>query len=288
MLARHPKTGDPIRVITSNSSTWKSAKTIAWLTGNESGEYKWNRYDIGASTIDSWFKLKALNINVDVCCLLGGVNTCIKWLESGNASSCKIIGAPKALLETLGYNRLVELGITNMICIDEAHDLYPFLECPWNQTVNDARVVLSLILQYSIAFPVVDGPHTTIANNLGLKTLPILEPPSSFYYITQYYNPGNAKRAKEIDKCLKMNVECKYIDNIVLLNESLLKLPVESSKIKQYNIGSRLTFYYVFKWIYDSAPENALICIANSDIHLDDSWKALWSVDMSSTFFALL
>jgi hypothetical protein len=52
MLAHHPKTGEPIRIITSNSSTWKSAKTIAWLTGLESTEYKWNRYDIGASNID--------------------------------------------------------------------------------------------------------------------------------------------------------------------------------------------------------------------------------------------
>jgi hypothetical protein len=288
MLAHHPKTGEPIRIITSNSSTWKSAKTIAWLTGLESTEYKWNRYDIGASNIETWFKLNSLNIDVDVCCLLGDISTCIEWLRSGNAASCKIVGAPKTLLETLGYNTLAELGITNMICIDEALDLYPFLERSWDKTESDAKLVLSLILQYGMAFPIIDGPHMSIANSLGLKTLTTLEPPANLYYVTQYYNPANTKRAKEIDKCLKMNVECKYIDKIILLNESSLKLPIESNKIKQYNIGSRLSFYDVFQWIYKDAPEDALICIANSDIHLDDSWRTLWSINMESTFFALL
>ena len=288
MLARHPKTGEPIRVITSNSSTWKSAKTIAWLTGLETAEVNWNRYDIGASNIDAWYKLKGLNIDVDVCCLLGDPNTCIEWLEKGHASSCKIVGAPKSLLEILGLNRLAELGITNMLCMDELLELYPFLELAWDKTESDAQIMLSLILQYGVAFGITDGPHTTTANSLGLKTIATLEAPAPLYYVTQYYVSPNPKRAKENDKCLKNNVACKYIDKIILLNEAALELPIKSAKIKQENVGSRLSFHHVFQWIYNDAPEDALICIANSDIHLDDSWKALWSINMEATFLALL
>ena len=117
---------------------------------------------------------------------------------------------------------------------------------------------------------------------------PKLKLPSPLYFITQYYVPEVAKRAKEIDRCLKTNNACKYIDKIILLNESMLQLPVQSSKIKQYNIGTRLRFDIVFKWIYENAPSNAIICIANSDIYIDNSWRNLWSINMNSIFFSIL
>lgn len=288
MLARHPKTGAPIRIMTSNSSTWKSIKTIVWLNGSEDINKPWNRWDVGASCISAWHSLKRFNIDVDVCCLIGDTKDCISWLEEGNASSCKIIGAPKDLLETLGIKKLAKLGITNMICMEEVLELYPFLERKWDGSESDARIILSLILQYGQTFPVDEGPHTYIANKLGLKTEPTLHLPNPLYFITQYYISPKEKRAKEIDTCLKMNEKCDYIDKIILLNESMHKLPIVSSKIEQNNIGKRLTFADVYKWIYEKAPKDALICFANSDMYIDESWRQLWSVNMNSTFFALL
>ena len=288
MLACHPKTGAPIRIMTSNSSTWKSAKTLVWLNAYHDMSVSWNRWDVGASTIDVWYALTRSGLQVDVCCLLGDVKECIDWLENGHASSCKIIAAPKDVLETLGMNKLSKLRITNMVCLEEVLELYPFLEKPWDKTEDDARLILALILQYGHTLPVAEARHTYIANNLGLKTSIALSVPDPLYFITQYYVPTKPKRAKEIDRCLKMNNDCKYIDKIILLNESMYELPVTSNKIEQCNIGKRLSFADVFKWIYESAPKNALICFANSDIYIDDSWKQMWSLNMNSTFFALL
>jgi len=288
MLAHHPKTGAPIRIITSNSSTWKSEKTIVWLDGDDSTSAAWNRWDIGASNIDAWTALNKAGINVDVLCLMGDIYKGIYWLKAGNAPSCKIITAPKALLEELGINKLAELGITNMLCMEEVLDLYPFLTNPWDGTEADARAILSLILQYGRAFPIAECSHSEVANTLGLTLSSTLQPPHPLYFITQYYVPEVSKRSKEIDRCLKMNNACKYIDKIILLNESIFQLPIQSNKIKQYNIGTRLRFDIVFKWIYENAPEDAIICIANSDIYIDDSWKAMWSINMSSTFFSIL
>lgn len=288
MLAHHPKTGAPIRIITSNSSTWKNQKTIVWLDGSEDMSLKWNRWDVGVSSIDAWKKVKAAGVNVDVCCLIGDIGEGIEWLKASNASECKIVAAPKSLVATLGVDKLAELGITNMLCIEETPELYPYLEYNWDNTESDARVMTSLILQYGRAFPVNEGPHTGVANTLGLSTSSELMIPPPLYFVTQYYVPSNSKRAKEIDRCLKANVDCKYIDKIVLLNESMLTIPLQSSKIKQYSIGKRIGFDTVLKWIYEKAPEDAIVCIANSDIYIDDSFRALWNLNMNSVFFALL
>lgn len=170
MLAHHPKTGAPIRIITSNSSTWKNQKTIVWLDGSEDMSVNWNRWDVGVSSIGAWKKVKAAGVNVDVCCLIGNIGEGIEWLKASNASECKIVAAPKSLVATLGVDKLAELGITNMLCIEETPELYPYLEYNWDNTESDARVMTSLILQYGRAFPVNEGPHTGVANTLGLST----------------------------------------------------------------------------------------------------------------------
>lgn len=282
MLAHHPKTGAPIRIITSNSSTWKSSKTIVWLDGTEETQ-AWNRWDVGTSSVDAWKRLTDAGTQVDVCCVLGSTDSCIEWLKAGNASSCKIIGVPQNIIETMGLQTVAEIGINNMVCMEETSTLYPFIGATWDTTEMDARTILSLILQYGRAFPI----HNPREVSQYMNVLPMLLAPPPMYFITQYYVPEKKSRAKEIDRCLNMNIACKYIDKIILLNETMLELP-QSEKIQQYNIGTRLRFDIVFKWIYDNAPENALICIANSDIYIDDSFNALWAVNMESVFFALL
>ena len=288
MLARHPKTGAPIRIMTSNSSIWKNQKTIVWLDGSESPAIAWNRWDIGASSVSAWKQLKAKGIKVDVCCPLGSIEETVTWLQEGNAEDCKIIGVCQAAIEAITLEKVAELGIINMVCMEETHILYPHIDTQWDGSEHDARVVLSLLLQYGKTFPILETSHSVVANVLGLCITPALVTPPPLYLVTQYYKPSKPARAKEIDHTLKMNVACKYIDKIVLLNESMIELPIQDDKIVQYNICARLHFDSVLKWIYDSAPEDALVCIANSDIYLDDSWKALTSVNMDSVFFALL
>jgi hypothetical protein len=60
--------------------------------------------------------------------------------------------------------------------------------------------------------------------------------PKELWFITQYYRPEKVKRAREIKKCLEMNIQCPVVDKIILLNETDLSksFPADSSeKIKQ-------------------------------------------------------
>ena len=206
MLARHPKTGAPIRIMTSNSSTWKNQKTLVWLDGSESSKIPWNRWDVGASSLDAWNKLTAKGIKVDVCYPSGSIHECIEWLKAGHAESCKIIGVAQSVIEAITLEKLAEYGIINMVCMEETFVLYPHIDSVWDGSEQDARVVLSLILQYGKTFPVSHTSHSVIANVLGLYIQEDLQTPQPLYLITQYYKPSKSTRAKEIDYTLKMDL----------------------------------------------------------------------------------
>jgi hypothetical protein len=287
MLAKHPITGAPIRIMKSEGSIWRDAKTINWLSGAEDPSISWNRYDIGASSVDAFTALSKKGIRTDVCILLGDTDTAAKWIEDGNASKARIIVVPKAVLLKIGYKRLFELRINNMLCIEETIELYPFLEVGWDGTEDDARLMTTIILRY-LKTNAADCPHLPITRALGITVLDEPVVPSQVFFITQYYTPDKTKRQREIDLCLKKNIECAYIDKIVLLNEKLYELPYQSEKVRQVNVGSRLRFDTVFKWIYENVPAGAIVVIANSDIYMDESMKLLWSVSMKDKFLSLL
>ena len=77
--------------------------------------------------------------------------------------------------------------------------------------------------------------------------------------IQQYYIPNNNDRKKEIQFCLKCNLNNKFISTIYLLNEreytlGELGIPVNSKwdslakqKLKQIMIRSRLSYYSAFQ-----------------------------------------
>jgi len=286
MLARHPKTGAPIRVIKSDGSVWRDSKTLAWL--DTAPIASWNRYDIGVSSITAWRAIHG-KFPIAVCVLLGDLDECEAWMRAGNASTVRILVVSKALLLKIGFNDLVKLRVSNMLCIEEAFDMYPFLEKTWDGSEDDARIMVGLVLRYSKTGPVkTTVAHTMVASTLGLTLMDSVSPPHKVVLITQYYVPEKRRRANEIDLCLKKNVECSYIDKIVLLNESMLELPVKSDKIYQESVSTRLRFDIVFKWIYDNYEPNTNYVIANSDIYMDESLRVLWSVDMRDRFLSLL
>jgi len=198
-----------------------------------------------------------------------------------------MVAVPKAVLNMIGIEELASMRITNITCLEECLSVYPFIEKEWDGSEMDARTIVGLILRYSITCPIEKNLHSDTADTLGLKCEPVILKAAPLILISQYYIPSKRQRAKEIDHCLKKNLECKYIDKVVLLNEEIYELPV-NKKIVQIKVNGRLTFKTVVKWIYDSAPHDALIVIANSDIHLDDTWHNLWSVKMDDIFISLL
>jgi hypothetical protein len=94
------------------------------------------------------------------------------------------------------------------------------------------------------------------------------------YLFMQYYIDPVRTRQKEIEGCLKFNVENPLIDRIYMMNERTYK-PKElggltSSKIVQINISKRLMYSDVFHYVNEQQLKGYII-IANSDIFFDET-----------------
>ena len=284
MLARHPLTGKAIRILNCEAALWKDAATLVWLTAASDPSAKWNRYTVGTTSITDYEALKAAGTTPDICVAMDTVGVA-EWLESGAWRALSVVAVPKATLMTIGLDRVRQMGITNMLCLDEVHHIYPHIGAAWDGTAADACVMLAAILRYARTGPIASQPPRICGT---LKVLPTVEPPAPLVFLTQYYRPDKTARRKEIDACLARNLACPLIDRLVLLNETEnIPLP-ESPKLTVKSIGNRLNFADVIRWIQEEAPAGSLVVFANSDIYLDDSWRALWSVNMANTFLSLL
>lgn len=258
MLARHPKTGAPIRIIKTESSIWRSRKTLAWLPKGASASYPW---DVGVTSS------AAATGNVQVVVCLGPPEEEKAWLQSDAARGIHLIAVPRNLAASIGVERLVELKLGNLICLEEISHLYPYVDA-WDGTVDGAKRTVGTMLRYS--------------RNL----LEPAEQPAPLIFITQTYRTINTQRQKELDECLTRNLECPYISRVVLLNET--ENAPKHPKIEEHVIGKRITYASVIRWIYESAPEDAIVVFANADIYIDETWRHLWSIDMTDVALALL
>ena len=290
MLARHPLTGAPIKILNCENSIWRDQQTLVWLDGaivKMHPNAAWSRYDIGVSSLEAAAALKAAGIQPDIVVPLGPTEDVSAWLQSSARAQARIVAVPRAVLEFLGQQAVIALRATNMVCLEECLQLYPFLETSWDNTEADARVMIATILRYGITCPVEQTTRMT-----PVRLLRECVPPPPLVLVTQYYRPPKAKRGREIDLCLRKNVACEYVDRVVLLNESDdVALPPDLSgnaKITTQSIDGRLNFMKVMRWIADEAPVGSYVAIANSDIYLDETWRTLWSFNMADKFLSLL
>ena len=283
MQARHPKTGAPIRILQSEGSIWRDQKTLAWLDDIPTEPELWKRYDIGVTSVKAYTMLKKEGIDPSVFICLDQSDTALEWFKKYAANSPAIVAVSKAFIEAVGIDTLISLRVRNMICLDEMKDLYPYTGGAWDGTVEDAKVLLALMLHTGRTFPVAPTTRPTY----GLKCESALVPPQRLWLIQQYYEPQKDRRAKEIKHCLDMNIRCPLVDKIVLLNEKPYRLP-SSNKIQEVVIGDRLTYAGVIKWIYENVPQDIIVVFSNSDIYLDETLRSVWSTSLEDKFLALL
>jgi hypothetical protein len=101
---------------------------------------------------------------------------------------------------------------------------------------------------------------------------------NDIHMFIQFFIDKNNERNNEISQCLKNNIENPYISNIHLLNEKIFSnsdMGIKcSSKIKQVNIGKRLKFKHVFKYIRLNSLTGYFV-IANTDIFFDSTIEHL-------------
>lgn len=278
--ATHHKTGRKVGIINQSTSTWKDKKTLVWLDDTVDTNVSWNKYDVGCISVKNYNTLVENKIVPDILVAVSSDDT--QWIRN-NFRKVKILFVSNTILNELTESFFKENKVNNILSLNEVHLLYSFLGNEWDGTINDACILVSLILRYCETFPL----EQPIRNTYSLKVLNELKIPQELWYITQYYSPKETPRRIELMKALSNNVKNRYIDKIVLLNESNVKFE-KHSKIEEVIIGKRMFYNDVLEYIYDKVPKDVIVVFANSDIYLDETIRNVWSVNMEDKFFALL
>lgn len=293
-VATNPKTGAPIKIIQLETSIWRNAKTLVWFdaTAAAAPNPRFARWEVGAESIAAADALLAAGLPPDVILCLDDPATVEAWLAAGHWSKTRLTVIPKETVTKIGVQNLAKLRVTNMLCLDEIHELYPFVGHAWDGTLEDAKALTAITLRMRFSFPVAaPQPRAAVATSFGVSFEATLREPSPLVLVTQYYSPDKSRRRKELAACLEKNVENPIIDKIVLLNEAPVALPpaaADSPKVEQQIIGHRPTYADVFRWMKTVEPET-IVAFANSDIVLDaESWRPLWATNLERQFLALL
>lgn len=283
MLAKHPKTGAPIRILRTETHCYRDAKTLVVL-GEQEKNKRWSLYDtlaIGLSTVLSWSE----TVKPTFLCFTEATKEVLEYIRSGECREAKLCFFSRAVLEAYGFERLMKERQNNILCLEECNDMYPYAGVRYTDESSSEQIAVQIarILRYGRLMCGKDG----IARD-ELKLVSYQLPPE-LWLIQQYYKPSKSKRERELKTCLQRNFRNPYIDRIVLLNESDMSGEFEfGNKVHQEVIGRRLKYADVIRWIAESAPQNTICVFANSDIYLDETLKQLWSLNLDDKFLSLL
>lgn len=110
----------------------------------------------------------------------------------------------------------------------------------------------------------------------------------NIHLIVQYYKCAHQDRQKEIDICLRNNLQNQYISSVHVLTEvpfDFSGFPNEE-KINQTVIGERLTFERAFQHANQHQNDDIWM-LSNSDIYFDETLQCLLDVCMDKVVFAL-
>jgi hypothetical protein len=302
MLAKHPITGAPIRIMRTETHLWKNQKTVAWLrqppAEDASRFRRWDTLVFTPELAESW----ALSLGHFPSAIVLREPTAanLAWLENRAPRQRNLLFLSKALMDAYGTERLEKEKFINVICLDELGEIYPHVLRKYEPTESDTTTALSIALVYrakrffGVDASELDDDSQTVRYLFEAKEtynieIGALKTPEPLWLIQQYYDPGKPKRARELKKCLEENLKNPCVDRIVLLNEENLanRLPT-SPKIRQVVLGRRMTYADVIRYIYDEVPSGTLVAFANADIYLTETWNQLWSIKMRDTFLSLL
>jgi hypothetical protein len=178
--------------------------------------------------------------------------------------------------------------------LEDMYSTYPYLMHPWDTTVEDGVACIATVFMYR-HIANWNGSElrksSLTVNNVRWTADPNCVPPS-ICIMTQYFVHSNAKRAREIRKCLMNNCVNPYVDKIIMLTEKDLSAEWSSlrgrDKIEQHIIGTRLTYADLLRATVDFVLPNTIVAYTNADIYLDESIVHVYGLDMRDKMLALL
>uniref|UniRef100_A0A6C0ANP3 Exostosin GT47 domain-containing protein n=1 Tax=viral metagenome TaxID=1070528 RepID=A0A6C0ANP3_9ZZZZ len=290
MLATNPTNGKPIRIMNSDASIWKDSKTLTFMKEPYSPDMRrWRRWDILVTSASPEF----LAWKPDIVLLTDESLEANLWIKTEKAKKIRFILVSLKAIKTLTSQGFDVSTLGNVICLEEFESMYPFLGEPWDGTLEDAIMCATIIFRYNKLIGLAPS-HARLQklafSDLKLSVFQTHKAPEPLVLIQQYYKPADKTREKELKKCLEMNLKCDFVDQIILFVESAnLAIPADPlKKIKQIPLKSRLTYAHCIDTIQNLIGADSLVAFANADIYFNETWRAIWSVNLADTFVALL
>jgi hypothetical protein len=307
MQARHPTTGETIRILRADSQVARDQRTLVWVRPTFKSSGKWLRWSpiisepSAASCIEDGIPTIVITHSVDSA----WVPILKKLFAEKDAELIWVV--PRAVHKRFSSEPEFPVWERTMI-YEDLYDAYPFLGEPLKAEDSVDKVVVSVahILRFHRLAWTVEEPtsfHTGVGAqvNAWRKSCDakLINVPTDAdadrvipqcWLIQQYFRHNLPKRAREIWTCLEKNLASPYIDKILLLNEMEYDDLPQTDKIVSRVIGSRLTYADVLNAIKSDLPAGSIAVFSNSDIWFDETLSALWTLGLKERrmFFALL
>jgi hypothetical protein len=184
MEAKHPVTGAPIRILRTGVQLWKDAHKLYWVTDPTKISLKCDTIATSLSIANETQTTFLALLNPDE----PGV---YDFLNSAQAQEYVILILAKDIILNEQYPKTLK----NIICLEEIPQIYSHVETKYDNTEKSLVYMISEAFRY-----------------IGIIT----EPPPQLWFITQYYEPDNSRRRREIQNCLEKNLANPMIDKVIL------------------------------------------------------------------------
>jgi len=294
MLAHHPTTGQPIRILRTKTQIARTQTTLVVLSPTMTPSPLYSRYtvviaDPAAAAVSPVVHIAIVRGDVDAwsAVLPGLFRANPDLLLFASAAAASSLTSDRVLvIEDLAdaypwLGEAIRPERTEHVLLAVAH-LLRFKRLLWPYSVEREAWPLPARLVYDAWSSRLGGVVGLIGDNDSCIPRTTL--------IQQYYKSSQGRRGREINACLEKNLASPYIDRVLLLNEEEFKdLPVHP-KLTATVSGKRLTYYDALTAAKEHVPAGDFVIISNSDIWFEASLSHLWSIPLQeqSLFLALL
>ena len=125
MLAHHPLTGKPIRVIKSQAQLWRDAKTLILLQPTADPNVPWDRWETAAAGLAVVQALVAKGIEVHIPVLIDEPQIDMETLVALSKKSHLIV-ISTAIIKTVGPEAFRAANLGNILCLQEFKEIYAY------------------------------------------------------------------------------------------------------------------------------------------------------------------
>lgn len=280
------------KIIRLHTKAYKDGNTLIWLRDQDiSVTHTWKRWNGIVTSVADYQKWKRHGTISFVVLPSLAESDFSLFADIDKQSTVFFLG--RSVLDVIPGSVWKTEGFRFML-LEDMYGAYPYLFHAWDGTLEDAVACIATVFIYRhIAYW--DGSDlrksSLTVNNVRWTSDQSCVPPS-ICVMTQYFVHSNAKRAREIRKCLMNNCVNPYVDKIIMLTEKDLSAEWSSlkgrDKIEQHIIGTRLTYADLLRATAEHVPLNTVVAYTNADIYLDESILHVYSLDMRDKMLALL